>query len=252
MLLLLIPLGFSVQPDSATSATLGGLTNGTEYHLVACSIETAMLNPTTTRECLQHAQGMFHFSLPNREEFESGVCIRVGNWWTHIALADVAANRLLEFPSECACPQDSQSSLREFLSIVKRLVNHFTAALSAELSELKERPDITALTYEEADYSYDSYNDSYDYNADESYDAEAQRNFMRDPNVSIEQKLYRQLFVCDGERKYSPADECDEIIATLVQAHGADPSWQRVAAVKDIQTKIGSGLCCPVKMTDWE
>ena len=168
-----------------------------------------------------------------------------------LRLADAAANRLLEFPSECACPQDSQSSIREFLSIVKRLVSHFTATLFAELME---RPDnaSAALTYEEADYSYDSYNDSYDYNADESYDAEAQRNFLRDPNVSIEQKLYRQLFVCDGEHKRSPADECDEIIATLMHAHGTDPSWQRVAVVKDVQNKIGSGLCCPVKMAGWE
>ena len=144
MLLLLIPIGFSVQPDDTTGATLGGLAaNSTERHLLSCSIETAMLNPTTTRECLQHAQGMFHFSSPTQEEFDTGICIRVGNWWTHVALADAAANARVS--SECACPQDSQSSIREFLPIVKRLVSHFTATLFAELMELPDNASAALL-----------------------------------------------------------------------------------------------------------
>ena len=70
-----------------------------------------MLNPTTTRECFQHAQGMFDFSSPKQEEFESGICLHIGNRWTHVDIADVTGNSLPEFPGECACSQNSRSSM---------------------------------------------------------------------------------------------------------------------------------------------
>lgn len=260
MFLFLVSLGFSVDPVNKTNNDFERDFNETDTpktpnwfisELEPCSVEVAMQNPTTTKECYHHAQGMFYFASPNEEEFEAGLCVHAGNRWTHLKLS---GNRLIEFPGECACPKSTRSALDQFLFIVKKTVNHFTAVLFAEIMAEEHPDEILSSTptyeyYVEADYAYDHTYDYYytydydNYDADMSYDTDTQLNFLRDPNMTIEQKIYHQLFVCDDEDKYSLDDECDEIIATL--AHTKEPTWERVAAIKEIQNKIEIGrICC--------